>query len=114
MIEIICINDKYKPHERDMYDLYVVALPIAGQRYHLREFVENPDGTVGVLLDEIISSDLVIRHEIFHFNSGEPNWDLFRFRPTDKELRLKYRSLVKYYQDYINGINVRSKQEEII
>lgn len=114
MIEVTCINDKYSEQEQSIHDLYLVWVPVAGQRYNIREFVNNPDGTVGILLDEVMTSDIVIRHEVFHLNTGEPNWDLFRFRPADRELRLKYKSLVKYYQDYINGINARSKQEEII
>lgn len=100
-MEVLCSGEFSSEEEREVLEAYCISYPLFGNKYSIREFVKNPDGTYGILLNEIYNPPNIDTNLKFHCNSGEYNWNMRNFKMVDKIYRLKYHSLWHYYKNSI-------------
>ena len=80
---IICINDRFSPEARELYEKYGVVTPYLDATYEIREVVITRVG-VGLLLEELVNPKISIGEEENGF-MVEVSWNIRRFRTLDNK-----------------------------
>lgn len=84
-MEIICIDGHFSSEQLDFYNVHGVIVPKKDDLYNIRDVIKNSDGSVGLLLEELINPLIPIRHKILGISKMEPNWNINRFRKLSGE-----------------------------
>lgn len=79
---VICIDDRFSPEARQVYEQYGIVTPQEGVLYNIREVVNTRYGK-GLLLEELVNPKMYC-HNIGEVEMwAEVNWALSRFTNVD-------------------------------
>lgn len=82
MNNIICIDDRFSPEARQVYEQYGIVTPQEGVLYNIREVVTTRYGK-GLLLEELVNPKMYC-HNIGEVEMwAEPNFKISRFTNVD-------------------------------
>lgn len=81
MSEIICVDDRFSPEAREVYDKYGITTPYEGNVYTVRDIVVSRIGT-GLLLHELINPMVPVGEGENGFKV-EVNFKISRFQTID-------------------------------
>ncbi len=78
-MDIICIDDIFKPEVLAFYKNFGVTTPIKDKMYTIREIKKHTTGDTGVLLNEIKNPDVPVKHPVMGEVWFEPTFNSNRF-----------------------------------
>lgn len=82
-MELLCVDDKFSADILEFYRIHGVVTPKERKIYTLRDYIKHTNGSIGILLQEIINPKVPIKHPILGTINMEPTWALRRFCTLD-------------------------------
>jgi hypothetical protein len=84
MSEIICIDANFNADQLKFYEQHGVTVPEQDKIYNIRAVINNSNGKIGILLEELKNPLIPFKHAILGITKNEPNWNLNRFKNLDQ------------------------------
>lgn len=78
-MDIICIDNTFKPEILQFYKDHNVTIPEKGVMYSVRELIQHSMADIGFKLNEIYNPEVPINHPILGIILVEPTWHIRRF-----------------------------------
>lgn len=78
-MDVICINSSFSTKQLEYWKQHGVVHPIKDKLYSIRKVIKYVNGKTGILLEEIVNPELVVKHEVLGSVKTEPSWNLKRF-----------------------------------